>query len=177
MVRDERLARRQALRREIHRQRHRIDSPASRRRLDAIAPCADKRGTRHLRAHLGRLSAHARRHRPASRSTACGRRPAASIRRPRRGRPRGRRDARGSARRRRRVAACSVAVRAKASSVAASLTTRFWIADSSPPEKAKPPIGNIESPNCSSRAKSGCGSMVRGSLSEFMKLVVVRMRR
>jgi hypothetical protein len=37
--------------------------------------------------------------------------------------------------------------RAKASSVAGSVTTPFCIADSSPPEKAKPPIGNTESPN------------------------------
>ena len=49
--------------------------------------------------------------------------------------------------------ACSTAVRVKASSVAGSVTTRFWMADSSPPENAKPPIGNIESPNCSIRAR------------------------
>ena len=60
-------------------------------------------------------------------------------------------------------AACSTAVRVNARSVAASCTTPFWIADSKPQENENPPMGNIESPNCSMRARnaalSGCSDL------------------
>ena len=66
------------------------------------------------------------------------------------------------------LAAWAVAVRAKASSVAASVTTRCWIADSRPPEKEKPPIGNIELPNCNRRARPIAAPLTPGSSPDVM---------
>ncbi len=48
-------------------------------------------------------------------------------------------------------AACRVVARTNVWSVAASVTTFCWMADSSAFENANVPIGSIESPNCSSR--------------------------
>jgi len=67
------------------------------------------------------------------------------------------------------AAAWAVAVRVKSNSVQASITTRFWIADSSPPENAKPPTGNIESPNCNRRASLPAVTAASESSSELIK--------